>query len=149
MDIRVENASTQHLDELYEIEKQCFKVEAFSKEQIWYLLIDKNCVNFAAWLEGKLAGFVVGMIEFEENQSVGHVITLDVAPRFWRKGVAQRLLFELESTLMKRDIKECYLEVKEDNTSALNLYTKLGYCRVHKLENFYPTVHGYYLRKKL
>ena len=44
---------------------------------------------------------------------------------------------------------ECCLEVREENTAALNLYSKLGYKTIGRLEKYYGTAHGLYLRKIL
>jgi ribosomal protein S18 acetylase RimI-like enzyme len=46
-------------------------------------------------------------------------------------------------------LRECRLEVREDNAAALNLYQKLGYKKVGKLEKYYGEAHGLYLQKTL
>jgi len=149
MDIEIKYASIRLLDELYEIEKQSFMLEVFSKHQIANLLTDYNAVSLAARVKGELAGFIIGQIEAENNVLVGHIITVDVAPGYQRFGIAQKLLFELEDVFKQKGIGECRLEVREDNIAALNLYLKAGYEKVGKLENYYPTAHGLFLKKKL
>ena len=42
MEIKIETAAIKLLDKLYEIEKQSFQKEAFSKQQIAYLLTSSN-----------------------------------------------------------------------------------------------------------
>jgi ribosomal-protein-alanine acetyltransferase len=149
MDIETADASIRLLDELYEIEKQSFKLEAFSKQQMAYLLTEYNAVSLTARVKGELAGFIIGQIEAENNVLVGHIITIDVSPTYRRLGIAQKLLSEVEDIFKQKGIGECRLEVREDNTAALNLYLKAGYEKVGKLENYYPTAHGLYLKKKL
>ena len=149
MDIEIKDVSIRLLDELYEIEKQSFKLEAFSKQQIAYLLTDYNAVSLAARVKGELAGFIIGQIEAENNVLVGHIITVDVAPGYRRLGIAQKLLCEVEDIFRQKGIWECRLEVREDNAAALNLYLKVGYEKVGKLANYYPNAHGLYLKKKL
>jgi ribosomal-protein-alanine acetyltransferase len=149
MEIKIEDASIRLLDELCGIEKQCFKLEAFSKQQIAYLLTDYNSVSLVARVNNELAGFIIGQIEIEQNMPAGHIITLDIAPTYHRKGVAQKLLQEIETLFKEKGSKECRLEVREDNTAALNLYQKAGYQKAAKLENYYPNAHGLYLRKNL
>jgi len=41
------------------------------------------------------------------------------------------------------------LEVREDNVAAVNLYQKLGYKKVGRLENYYGNAHGLHLKKML
>jgi ribosomal-protein-alanine acetyltransferase len=149
MEIDIVDASIRLLYELYEIEKQCFKIEAFSKQQIAYLLTGYNVISLAARVNGEIAGFIIGQIDIENNLPIGHILTIDVAPRHHRKGIAQQLLREIEDIFKAKGIKECRLEVREDNAAALNLYLKAGYKKVAKLENYYPNAHGLCLVKNL
>lgn len=147
--ITIKNASVRLLDELYQIEKQCFKQEAFSKQQLSYLLLNYNTISYAAYVNGELAGFIIARIYSEENQLTGHILTIDVAAQYRRKGIAQRLLRYVEDTARQNGAKECRLEVREDNIAAIKLYQKLGYKKIAKLENYYKTAHGAYLKKTL
>jgi ribosomal-protein-alanine acetyltransferase len=147
--ITIEDASIQLLDELYYIEKQCFSQEAFSKQEIAYLLTDYDSLSYIARINDQIAGFIIGRIDIERNQLFGHIITIEVKTEYRRKMVAQKLLKEIENTIKNKGINECRLEVREDNTTAINLYQKLGYKKIAKLENYYPTAHGLYLRKNL
>ena len=76
------------------------------------------------------------------------VLLADDHPLF-RKGIAQILLHEIESVFKEMGMKECHLEVREDNVAALNLYRKLGYTKVGTLEKYYGAKHGLYLKKSL
>jgi ribosomal-protein-alanine N-acetyltransferase len=147
MNITIEDANIRMLDELYEIEKQSFAEEAFSKEQIGYLLTDYNCISLAAKANGEIVGFIVAMFELECKQPVGHIMTIDVLPKFRRQGVGEHLMRETEALLKQKGANECRLEVRENNLAALGLYQKLGYKLVSRLENYYGKAHGLYLRK--
>jgi ribosomal-protein-alanine acetyltransferase len=149
MRIKVEDASVRFLDKFYEIEKQCFELEAFTKQQIAYLLTDYNAIGLVARVNGEIAGFVIGRIDVERNMPFGHILTVDIEPSHRRKGIAQKLLREIEAIFIERGIKECRLEVREDNVAASNLYQKLGYKKVGKLEKYYGDAHGLYLKKTL
>jgi [ribosomal protein S18]-alanine N-acetyltransferase len=149
MEMTIEDASIKFLDQFYEIEKQCFEQEAFSKQQIAYLLTDYNAIGLAARINNEIAGFVIGRIDVGRNVTSGHILTLDVLPPYRRKGIAQRLLLEIETVFKERGIKECRLEVREGNVAASNLYQKLGYKKVGKLEKYYGNAHGLYLKKAL
>ena len=149
MEILIEDSLIRQLEELYAIEKQCFKEEAFSKQQIAYLLTDYNSISLTAKYAGKVAGFIIGQIEAEGSTLVGHIITIDVLPAYRRKGVAQKFLQKTEALFRGRGIRECRLEVRVDNEAALALYGKLGYEKVAHLEHYYRTAHGWCLRKLL
>ncbi len=149
MDIKIETASAKELDELYEIEKQCFEQEAFSKRQIAYLLLDYNTVGLTAKKGSEIIGFIIVQVDLEEDTQYGHIITINVKPSYRRKGIATKLLQEIESILKQKGIIESRLEVREDNNAALKLYQKFGYLKVSKLERYYGKTHGIYLKKTL
>jgi len=149
MEIKIETASIRLLDKLCEIEEQCFNEEAFTKRQIAYLLTDYNTVAFAAKANNNTAGFIIAQIEIDNNTLFGHIITINVAPPYRRKGIGTKMLEEIETIFKQKGITECHLEVREDNSAALKLYQKNGYQRIGKLEKYYGKAHGLYLRKNL
>ena len=147
MDIIIEDANIRLLGELYEIEKQCFKEEAFSKQQISYLLEDYNAVSLLARIDREIVGFIIGRVNLIWNRPEGHIITIDVASNYRRKGIAHKLMSETEAVFKTQGAKECKLEVREDNIAALGLYMKLGYKKTSLLKHYYGEAHGFYLRK--
>ncbi|MEM3602510.1 MAG: ribosomal protein S18-alanine N-acetyltransferase [Candidatus Bathyarchaeia archaeon] len=149
MAVTVESATLKHLDRLYEIEKMCFKNEAFLKRQIAQLLISYNSVSLIAKENGDIIGFIIGIVHVENEVLTGHILTMDVAPDYRRKGVGIKLLQEIEKIFMEKGVKICCLEVREDNIPALNLYRKLGYKKTGRLENYYGKAHGIALKKIL
>lgn len=149
MAIKIEDTLIRLLGKLYEIEKQCFGQEAFTKQQLIYLLTAYNAIGLAARVNSEIAGFAIARVDIGRNTSFGHILTVDIAPAYRRKGIAQKLLQEIETIFREKGIKECRLEVREDNVAALNLYQKLGYKKVGKLEKYYGEAHGLYLQKTL
>lgn len=149
MELKIESASIGHLDRLYQIERECFDKEAFTRQQIAYLLKDYNSINLIVRINNEIAGFIIGVIYYERNAQAGHILTVDVAPAYRHKGVAQKLLQEIEKIFKEKGSRASHLEVREDNIAALGLYKKLGYKRIAKLKNYYGNAHGIYLKKDL
>ena len=149
MTLTIEDASIRHLDKLYEIEMKCFEKEAFTKQQISNLLTDYNSIGLVAKISGEIVGFIIGTIYPEKNSLIGHILTIDVSPTHQRKGIAQRLLQEIEKLFKEKSVKACRLEVREGNIAALRLYQKFGYKQVARLKNYYGNAHGIQLRKDL
>jgi ribosomal protein S18 acetylase RimI-like enzyme len=149
MDVKIVTATTKLLDKLYEIEKQSFQREAFSKRDIGYLLRDYNSISLAGQVEGEVVAFVIGRMEMEGGTLFGHIFTLETLPAHRRTGIAQKLLTELEALFAERGAMESRLEVREDNEAAISLYQKLGYKQVSLLEGYYGIAHGLYLKKDL
>ena len=147
MELKIETATIKQLDQLFKIEEDCFDQEAFTKQQIAYLLSDINTIALIAKSNVDIAGFVIAQIEVEENTEYGHIVTINVAPKFRRKGIATRMLQEIESFLKQRSITQIRLEVREDNNTALKLYNKLDYKTQGKLDRYYGNKHGIYLKK--
>jgi ribosomal-protein-alanine acetyltransferase len=145
----IEDASLRDLDRLFEIEMHCFKEEAFTKRQIAQLLKDYSAISLVAKENSKIIGFAIGMIYFNRNASVGHILTIDVSPANRRKGVGWKLLQAIEAILKDKGVKTSTLEVREDNVAAINLYKKLGYQVIGTLKNYYGKANGIYLRKVL
>jgi ribosomal-protein-alanine N-acetyltransferase len=149
MTITIEDASVRYLEKLYEIEKQCFETEAFTKSQIARLLTDYNSIGLIARADCGIVGFVIGSVNLDRNSVVGHVLTVDVLPAYRRRGVGQKLLQEIEQLFKSKGAKSSYLEVREDNVPALQLYEKCGYKKAGQLKNYYGRMNGVYLRKSL
>lgn len=149
MSVTIEDVSIRDLDRLHEIEKQCFTDEAFTKEQIVQLLKDYNSIGLVARASGKVIGFVLGIIYVDRNAMHGHILTIDVSPAFRRRRIGQMLLQEIENIFRQKGVRASHLEVREDNAAAINLYTKLGYKEIGKLENYYGKTHGIYFEKVL
>jgi len=149
MGIEIETATIRNLDRLYDIEKQSFQKEAFTKQEIAYLLTDYNAIGLAARIDGEIVGFAIGRIDVARGTPYGHILTIEALPSQRRKGIAEKLLKNLEVLFKEKGAKESRLEVREDNTAAISLYQKLGYRRVGKLERYYGDAHGLYLKKTL
>lgn len=145
----IEDASIRDLEKLYEIEVECFEKEAFTKKQITQLLTEYNSISLMMKAGSQTVGFIIGTIYVERNALKGHIVTLDVLPAHRRQGFGQRLLNEVERMFMEKGAEICYLEVREGNEAALNLYLKLGYEKIGKLRNYYGDAHGICLKKTL
>lgn len=84
--------------------------------------------------ERGIAGFVLATIR---QGRLGHVITLDVAPAFRRRGIGERLLRAAEERLDNRGITRLRLEVGSFNRAAQLLYQKLGYRQTGYIQHYY------------
>jgi len=144
---KIEKASIEDLDRLYEIEMKCFETEAFTKQQIAYLLT--NSVILVSKVKDEIVGFVIGKTYIDKKPATGQILTIDVSPKHRRKGIGQRLLQEIEKTFKDKGIRMCFLEARENNFVALSLYQKLGYKKVGRLGNYYGNADGMRLRKVL
>lgn len=149
MTVIVQDASVKCLERLYEIEKECFAEEAFTKKQIALLLTDYNSISLTARENGEIVGFIVGMVYLDGKAVNGHILTIDVLLSHRRKGIGRMLLQEMEGIFAQKGVQACLLEVRDGNVAAMSLYHKLGYEEIGRLENYYGNAHGIYLKKIL
>jgi ribosomal-protein-alanine N-acetyltransferase len=149
MSAKVEGASIKHLERLYEIERECFVEEAFTKRQIAQLLTDYSSVSLIAREDDQIVGFITGVIYADKKVFNGHILTIDVSASHRRKGIGQMLLSRMEALFVQKGVHVCVLEVREDNVPAMCLYRKLGYAEAGRLQNYYGKAHGIYLKKML
>jgi ribosomal-protein-alanine N-acetyltransferase len=150
MPMHIELANLDDLETLHRIEKECFKSEAFTKEHIAYLLESPNAVSLVAKANHEILGFIVGVIEDHDKNTIGHIYTIDVAPKHRRIGVGLGLLDKLEHIFVEKDAKTSYLEVRTDNKAARELYRKKGYTELEPLKNYYDEGrHGLRMKKEL
>jgi ribosomal-protein-alanine acetyltransferase len=149
MEVIIETATVKLLDKLFDIEKQSFQQEAFTKKQIAYLLTDYNAISLVARVNGEPVGFAIGRMNVEREKLYGHILTLETLPSHRRMGIAEKLLENLETLFGEKGATESRLEVRENNTAAISLYRKLGYRPVGKLKKYYGDTHGLYLKKVL
>lgn len=148
--IVVRQATSGDLDTLWRIERECFSAEAFSKGYIAYLLETSAGVSLVAQVDREIVGSIMSLVYEAGENRVGHVCTVNVLAKHRRKGVASRLLGELERIFMERGVTACFLEVRMDNVAARELYRRLGYKELERLRDYYGRgVHGIRLRKSL
>jgi len=146
----VESADLSDIEKLLRIERECFTGEAFTKEEIFLLLTNPNAVSLLAKVNGKVAGFIIGVVENLSAVKAGHVFTIDVALKHRRRGLGMKLLEEMEKAFLSRGVETSYLEVRVDNKAARRLYKKQGYREMESLDHYYSTgVHGFRLIKRL
>ena len=136
------------LNELWQLDLRCFlDGEAYERETFRYLLSNPNtiarqvrCVEY-----DEMSAFAIGVIE---QDGVGHVTTVGVAPEYRRRGLARLMLHEIERSLTIRKISTARLEVRVNNIAAQRLYEQLGYEIVQRLGKYYANGDDGYLMVK-
>ena len=150
MSIRIRRATKEDLEPLYGLERECFTAEAFTKEQLAYLVEHPHGISLVAEIDSEIVGFIMGLIYNHDTTRIGHVYTIDVAVKHRRRGIGLRLLRELEQRFVENGVGICCLEARRGNVAALELYRRHGYTEVSVLKNFYSEgVDGVRLMKKL
>jgi ribosomal protein S18 acetylase RimI-like enzyme len=125
-----------HLDEVWRLDQRCFlDGEAYTRETLDYLLTSSQALCYRSVTPaGQMTGFVIGLVE---EDCMGHVTTLGVAPEHRRRGLAQGLMDKIEDAFQRRGVRMARLEVRSINTAAVNLYRSQGYVVTQRLPKYY------------
>ncbi|UCG45326.1 MAG: GNAT family N-acetyltransferase [Candidatus Bathyarchaeota archaeon] len=146
----IRHATTNDLNLLHRVERECFAKDAYTLKQIAFLLEDPNSLSLVALVNEKVVGFIIGQIHDSSGMRIGHVCTLDVVTKYRRKGIGCQLLTKLERLFKEENVKDCFLEVDVENVGALSLYRKHEYTELARLKNYYSKgVDGVRLKKRL
>jgi ribosomal-protein-alanine N-acetyltransferase len=88
---------------------------------------------WVAELDGKVVGMIVVWLLVDE----AHIATLATHPDFRRQGVAKRLLSHALLHLIEEGAQSSFLEVRESNLAAREMYRKFGYEEAGRRRRYY------------
>ncbi len=130
---------------LYRLDQSCFPAGiSYSKTTLRYFLSLRSADCLVAMEDTQLAGFILT----EENPPLAHVITLDVAENFRRRGIGSALLAESERNLALRGVRTILLETATDNDAGVAFWQRHGYRIEATLKRYYlGRLNAYEMRK--
>ncbi len=130
---------------LYRLDQSCFPAGiAYSKTTLRYFLSVRSADCLVAMGDTQIAGFILT----EENPPLAHVITLDVAEKFRRRGIGSALLAESERNLALRGVRHVLLETATDNEAGVAFWQRHGYRIEATLKRYYlGRLDAYEMRK--
>jgi [ribosomal protein S18]-alanine N-acetyltransferase len=108
-------------------------IQSFSPEASQWAAesyLDQDCL--IAVVGGRVVGFLVARAT---GPGEGEILNVAVEPPFRRAGIG-RILVE---SVLARGQGAWFLEVRESNDAAINLYKTLGFAPVGRRENYYHT----------
>ena len=95
-------------------------------------------LNLKLSIENQIVAFAICQKVLDEAT----LFNIAVAPEFQGKGYGKRLLESLIQQLQQQNVLTLWLEVRESNQTARQLYDKLGFNEVTLRKNYYPTSTG-------
>lgn len=140
--MNIEKLSQKHLDDVYEIEKICFS-SPWSREDLEKQIDIDTSYFLVAEVDGKAVGYM-GLQIFSGE---GYVTNVAVLPEYRHQGIAAALI----EKQLENPMNFITLEVRQSNTPAINLYTKMGFESVGIRPNFYsnPTENAIIMTRNL
>ncbi len=123
--IKIEKAQPGDLNEILELEKQCFFSDAFLQHQFYYFIHKSKSEFVVVRNPDKIIAYLI--IQIRKNSRKYRIYSLAIAPEARGTGIGKELLEYAERLARKNNIPIITLEVSEKNVAAVNLYKKKGF----------------------
>ena len=120
-------------------------LEARAYEFPWSRAIIGGCttVPYRIWL-GFLPGESTHISQafLSINLDEAHILNLSVEPGFQGRGFGGHMLNHLKKDAREQGARQMFLEVRESNRAAMQMYLNHGFNEVGRRRNYYPTAAG-------
>ncbi|MCU1248831.1 MAG: GCN5-related N-acetyltransferase [Edaphobacter sp.] len=141
------------LEAMFQLDEACFAEEfRFDRASMREFAEEQNAiVRVAQNISGNIVGFVIVHVERVGSGWRAYVVTLDVAPECRQRGLARRLMREVEASAMAAGVGWIQLHVFTGNAGAIRFYERMGYERISTKKDFYgePGLDAYVYGKEL
>ena len=88
---------------------------------------------WVAEMDERITGMVVGWLLVDEM----HIATIATHPDYRRQGIGSKLLLHTLLKSIEEGAKTSFLEVRESNLAAQEMYLKFGYEKVGRRKRYY------------
>ncbi len=136
--INIVRMSEEHLDQVSDIEKQCYKTP-WSRHSFFYEAVENKCGRYivALWQDECGLSEVIGYAGMWILLDEAHITNVAVVPNWRGKRIAEMMLRYLLTLAMSEGVSAATLEVRPSNVSALKLYKRLGFVEMGRRKNYY------------
>ena len=143
---RIVTAGAQFFEDFCRIEKSCFS-DPWSSDAIASAIFNSMVMCLALIYEEKAVGFAMICTVTDESE----LLNLAVEENYRNKGFAAALMDRAEKEAIDAGADVMYLEVRESNAAASNLYKKIGFSEIGRRKKYYrrPTEDAVIMEKKL
>ncbi|HXF85970.1 MAG TPA: ribosomal protein S18-alanine N-acetyltransferase [Anaerolineales bacterium] len=123
MNLIIRKMTLDDLPSVIALDKMSFSLP-WPERSFRYELTDNPASRcWVAEVDGRIVGMLVAWLLVDE----AHIATLATHPDFRRQGIAKRLLAHALHSLRKEGARSSFLEVRESNIAAQEMYRKFGY----------------------
>ena len=126
------DADNSVYDRLSELDRMCVGADGWSAESFRSECAKDNGIVLACFS----GDTVIALLSAYTAVGEADITSVAVRPEFRRRGLAFRLMEELEE-MLPDDTESIFLEVRESNSAAVSLYEKCGFQRLSVRKNFY------------
>lgn len=115
-----------HIEQIFNLEKDIFKNSAFNKESTENLVKADNSFIYAYLINEKVCGYLMVL----DSIDVYEILAIATVEEYRNKGIAQELLDKIKT-------KDIFLEVRESNEKAINFYKKNDFKQISIRKGYY------------
>ena len=119
----VRKMTLQDVPSVIELDQKSFSLPWPERSFRFELTANPASRCWVAELDGNIVGMIVVWLIVDE----AHVATLATHPNFRRRGIAKKLLSHALRHLIDDGARSSFLEVRESNHAAQEMYRKFGY----------------------
>lgn len=132
-EVTLSSAGIEHIDGILAIEDLSFKTP-WTKDAFVYEFTRNKCARYIVALRGEMVVAYGGMwIMIDE----AHVTNIAVHPEFRGIGIGNSLMEEMIKLAKSEGASSMTLEVRRNNSAALNLYKKYGFIEAAIRKGYY------------
>lgn len=123
----------ENLKEILEISREVFEEESWNERQFEEAFKTGRSI----FLLAKEAGEAVAFLLAEDLIDSVNLLLIATDEKYRNKKIATKLILELEKITKNKKINKIWLEVKENNYSAINFYKKNNFENIYLRRNYY------------
>lgn len=111
----------------------------------WTVVSFRDCMSsphhaFVYDLNQQAIGF--GIISLGISIGEAQILKIAIEPHYQRQGLGRKMLIFLIDFAKEHKIKHIFLEVRESNQQAFELYSQMGFNEIGQRQHYYPMKHG-------
>ena len=130
--MEIRRALPADASEISLLESEIFS-DPWSERDIVGTISTEGSMCFCAISDGKISAYIIGRLIPPE----GEIYRIATAPEKRRRGIASRLLSYAVKTERGRGLECLFLEVREKNLPARELYKEHGFLEIGLRKNYY------------
>ncbi len=132
MQIKIKKLNKNNIDEVHKISLEQFEDESWGFSQFQECLSNKTYISFIALDGSQVVAFIIAQNLIDSI----NLLLIATKENYKKMGIASLLIESLIKYSEEKKIK-IWLEVRKDNSPAINLYTKFGFKNLYERKNYY------------
>lgn len=133
--ISLKKITTEHLEMLCELEKNLFDENSFPmSKRVFRYHIKKGNVLIGLFDDETIIGYALVFV----YKVSARIYSIGIDEKYQKRGLGRMLMDRIFDIAKGKRIKTVSLEVREDNSDAINVYKNFGFKVSKRLEKYYP-----------